>query len=528
MEFDLTELSSISSATRAFVLADERMVALTGQNHPYFSADRAIAAKNDFPADARMCLSKHLNAQYERLIGTAETHESVVSNINALENPDTYTVSTGQQLHLFLGPAFVLYKIMAVIRMTEDLKLKHPDKHFVPVYWLASEDHDIDEIRDTVVFGRNFRWNTDQTGACGRFHVREVAGLIEQIRTELSLNENNKALLNAFEVIYSTSETLADASIRLVNHLFGQYGLICLDADHSEFKSSIIPFIKKDVLDNANIEPFTAMSDLMAQNGYSTQLSGRDINFFYLQPGQRNRIVNENGVYKVQNTEISFSNSEMAEDIERHPERFSPNAMLRPLYQESILPNVAYIGGNAEVNYWLQISNVFKVNNINPPNLCLRPSVWIIPHKTGTWLNKSAIDPLKMLITANSENLLGFLNPGAEGIEALLADFTKLKKEAQDIAAQSNNKELHALAEAGKHYEKLLKSLNKHVIQTEKDKLQDKYQKLEEIYRIYFNIKEMQERKLNTLELLIKHENVAFRLKNDCKLQVGKGYLMTL
>jgi len=528
MEFDLTKLSSISSATRAFVSADESMVALAGQNHPYFSAESAIAAKQDFPADARMRLSEHLQSQYRRLTDTSDTSEAVLANIKALEKPDTYTVTTGQQLHLFLGPAFVLYKIMAIIRMTEDLNLKHPDKHFVPVYWLASEDHDIEEIRNTVVFGRNFRWNTDQSGACGRFHVREVAGLIDQIKSELTLSESNITLLNAFEAIYNTSETLADATLRLVNHLFGQYGLICMDADHAVFKSAVVPFIKKDILEKANIEPFAEMSRQMEKNGFSTQLSGRDINFFYLQTQQRNRIVYDNGVYQVQNTDISFSPSEIAEDIERHPERYSPNAMLRPLYQESILPNVAYIGGNAEVNYWLQITNVFKVNNINPPNLCLRPSVWIIPHKTGAWLQKSGIDPLKLLISANTENLIVFLNPGTEVRNDLTTAFAKLKKEAQDIAAQSNSKELHALVEAGKHYDKLLKSLDKHVIQTEKDKQQDKYQKLEEIYRIYFNIKEMQERKINALELLIKHENVAFKLKNDCELQLGKGYLMTL
>ena len=528
MEFELTELSSISTASRAFLNADKGMLAIIGQEHPYYSTDKAIAAKANFSAEARLRLSANLKAQYKRLISNTEEHNEVLANINALEKPDTYTVCTGQQLHLFLGPVFVLYKIMALIRMTEDLNLKYPDKHFVPVYWLASEDHDIDEIRNTVIFGKTFRWETTQTGACGRFHVKEVAGIIDQIRSQLTLSEDNKALLNTFETIYSTSETLADATVRLVNHLFGQYGLICLDADKSELKSAFKPVIKKDILENANIKPFNDLSKQMEQGGFSTQLSGRDINFFYLHEAKRNRIIQDNGVYKVQNTEICFTGSEISEDIDKHPERYSPNAMLRPLYQECILPNAAYIGGNAEVNYWLQIINVFKVNNINPPNLCLRPSVWIIPHKTGAWLNKTGIDPLKMLISANSDNLLGFLNPGSEGIKDRIADFTLLKKEIQDTAAQSHSKDLHALAEAGKQYEKLLKTLDKHLIQTEKEKMQDKYQKLEETYRIYFNIKEMQERKLNTLELLIKHENVAFRLKNDCKLQVGQGYLMTL
>lgn len=528
MEFKLSSAGSLSSASKAFAENEEKLIKLIGAEHPYFSIEKAINAKKSFPLLNRKVLVRELMSDYTRIVGESNIKPELRSNIELLNSENTYTICTGQQLHLFLGPAFVVYKILAIINTAADLNKKYPDKKFVPVYWLASEDHDFEEIRDTVLFNKKFVWQSNQTGACGRFHTKEVAGLIEEIRASFSLDQRSTDLLNAFSEIYRESANLADATIRVADMLFGSYGLICLNADKHSFKTLLKDGIKRDILQRANASAFERNSDELEKAGYSTQLHGREINYFYLNAAGRNRIVSENNIYKVVNTEISFTESEIIDEIENFPENFSPNAMLRPLYQETILPNISYFGGNAEVNYWLQIHNLFNINNINAPNLSLRPSVWIIPPRIMGWLQKHDIDPVKMLITSNSENLLSFLNDESTGLSDKIGFFNKLKKEVQDIVAQNISKELPALLEAGKTYEKLLKHLDKQLILIEKEKHSESYSKLKEIYSNYFDIKQIQERILNTLELLIKHDNVVFTLKNDLELKAGSGYLISL
>ncbi len=528
MEFKLSSAGSLSSASKAFAENDEKLIKLLGAEHPYFSVEKAIDAKKNFPLQNRKVLVRELMSDYIRILGEENIKPELRSNIELLNSENTYTVCTGQQLHLFLGPAFVVYKILAIIKKAAGLNQKYPDKKFVPVFWLASEDHDFEEIKDTVLFNKKFVWQSNQTGACGRFHTKEVAGLIQEIRDSFSLDQRSSDLLNSLDEIYSESDNLADATIRVADLLFGEHGLICLNADKPSYKILLKEGIKKDILQRANAIAFKKTSNEIENAGYSTQLHGREINYFYMVTSGRNRIVLEDKLYKVVNTGISFTESELENEIENHPENFSPNAMLRPLYQETILPNISYYGGNAEVNYWLQIHNLFNINNITPPNLALRPSVWIIPPRIMGWLQKHAINPVQLLITSNSGNLLSFLDSKTIGLSEKIGEFNRLKKEIQDIVAQNNSKELSPLLDAGKAYEKMLKHLDKQLILIEKEKHSDSYIKLQEIYSNYFDIKQIQERILNTLELLIKHDNVVFTLKNDLELKPGTGYLISI
>jgi bacillithiol biosynthesis cysteine-adding enzyme BshC len=527
MEFKLSEINTLSNTTKAFVNKDETLMEVIGKDSTYYSIEKAIENKRSFSQDYRSTLAKCILSDYNFLLNSEEDI-LVKSNINLLLNSNTYTVSTGQQLHLFLGPVFVIYKILAVIKLTESLKSRHPDKNFVPIYWLASEDHDFEEIKDSNLFGHKFTWQTNQTGACGRFTLDEVKLLIENIRNQVNLNLDKQKLLDEFEEIYSNSKNLSEATIKLCHKMFGGLGLVCLDADKKELKNQFSNVIEKDILEQINFKPFNRLTEALISKNYHTQLHCREINFFYLHKGIRNRIILENGQYSVIGTDINFSREEITKDIQEHPERYSPNAVLRPLYQETILPNIAYIGGNAEINYWIQISNIFEINKINKPNLVLRPSLWIIPSKSLDLLKKLNISGLDLLISQNPEKHMVSLGANEINFKDNIDTFNKFKKDFQNSVNQIDKSDFIKLVELGKAYEKALKNAEKSMIEIEKNKVDNSLKKLEDTFSNYFDIKHMQERKLNCLEMWIKYENVAFTLKNSIDFNPSNGYIFSL
>lgn len=505
MKFPSTELPILTNTTRDFVTENEQLKSIIGAAHPFYSIEKAIELKKG-QCD-RSTLVKVLNRCYEPIFKGHSNDDAVKNNIQLLANENTFTVTTGQQLHLFFGPAFVMYKIRSIIDTAKQLKIEYPQYNFVPVYWMAGEDHDFEEIKNTHVFNKTFTWNTDQQGACGRFHLNEVPELIQSIKDSVNMDEAQKELLQVFEDIYQQSKSLAEASAKCIHHFFGDEGVIAIDGDHTEFKSNIREMIKADVLDSANIAEFNQISEELEKNAYHIQLHARAINFFYLKEGLRKRIINENQIFKVVDTDIQFTRTEMLNEIETHPEHFSPNAVLRPVFQEFILPNCMYIGGNAEVNYWIQIKTLFEKNGTNAPVLKLRPNMWIIPQKIAEKLQKKDISEKSVLLAENDSELLGLLGGENEGVVELIESFEALRKRIQDTAAQYFSPELKGLIEQGKMYERQLKQLDKFVKEKSIEKNKVEFDKIKSIRDTYLNLNKIQERSIDSLEMLIKYGN---------------------
>ena len=229
---------------------------------------------------------------------------------------------------------------------------------------MATEDHDFQEINHIHLFGKKITWDSKQSGAVGRMHLDGFEGLLTELKSVLGNSENADKLISLFEKSYLTNDNLADATRYLVNELFGKYGLVILDGDEKRLKEQFISSIKKDVLQQGFEKSITKCSvDLV--NNYKAQAFVRTINFFKLSDGKRELI-------KDKITE---------KEIQNNPASFSPNVLLRPLYQETILPNIAYIGGGAEVAYWMQLKTAFHQENIPFPILMLRNSVLFMDNK---------------------------------------------------------------------------------------------------------------------------------------------------
>ena len=355
-----------------------------------FLNHKKVIADRDILADV-------LTNQYaQNGLSTAFHAQLATANISLLRDVATYTVTTGHQLNIFAGPLYFIYKIVTAIKLSRQLKAAFPDKNFVPVYWMASEDHDFAEINYTNIGGKKVHWWHEASGATGRINPETMRQALNQYKGALGIDNHANELADIVETAYTNFDKLADATRYLVNALFGQYGLVIIDADDIRFKQQFAPVIERDIIEQNSYKNITATNKKLQQLGVHIQVNPREINFFYLMDGLRERIVFEDEQYKVLNTEISFSEAGLKQEIVEHSERFSPNVVMRPLYQEYILPNIAYIGGGAEIVYWLELKSNFDQYKVDFPVLILRNSGLIITKETAAKISKMELQPAEL------------------------------------------------------------------------------------------------------------------------------------
>ncbi len=365
-------------------LAEKESLRLFYNHFPTLENLEKSSKERVFDSNKREILRDVLQEQYASYPTGLAKHQ-----IDSLLQPNTFTVTTGHQLNIFSGPLYVIYKMVTTIRLAQQLKEKYPHCHFVPVYWMATEDHDFEEINHFHLFNKKYIWQTDQTGAVGRLHPEGIQAIFAQISDKLPI----------FEKAYLEHATLADATRYWAHALFENQGLICLDADHPRLKKQFISVIKADIFDHTTQTIVSQTSEKLGKAGYKTQVNAREINFFYLDGNLRERVTeNPQGGYQVLNTSLSFTKEALEQEIETHPEKFSPNVLLRPVYQETILPNLAYIGGPAEVVYWLQLKELFEALHTPFPVVMPRNFALLINHNTQKRLEKTGLRPEELFV----------------------------------------------------------------------------------------------------------------------------------
>ncbi|HEU4496394.1 MAG TPA: bacillithiol biosynthesis cysteine-adding enzyme BshC, partial [Flavobacterium sp.] len=324
---------------------------------------------------SRKVLVSVLKKQYAGINASALTN----ANIEALSDPKTYTITTGHQLNLFTGPLYFLYKIVSAVNLAEELKARYPEYSFVPVYWMATEDHDFEEINHFNLNGKKICWNRDASGPVGRLDAEGLEKVFEVLALELGQGKNADSLKKLFKDAYLSHSDLAGATRFLANALFGHKGLVVLDADEALLKKAFIPFAKEELLSQTSHQKVTEAS--VHLKDYGIQVNPREINLFYIEDNLRERIILKERFYHVNNTGLKFSEPEILALLESSPEKFSPNVIMRPLYQEAILPNLCYIGGGGEIAYWLELKPYFDASSITFPILLLRNSVLLATEK---------------------------------------------------------------------------------------------------------------------------------------------------
>src|SRR5258707_4734559 len=326
---------------------------------PAMAAVTRVARKVDYPEDRRAKVASILRRQNIALGAGAET----LSNLDHLEKGAVAVVS-GQQVGLFSGPAYAIYKALTAVQIAEELT--RGGIPAVPVFWMATEDHDLDEVRTATWFDqgklRRFELPVVETG-------RPVGGILLGAKVEplareaaeLLSNQGSDLLAQYLTESYRPEETYGSAFAKLFTRLFAQQGLILMDPLDSGLHRVATPLYQHALAERDAVnEKLLQRGKDLDRAGFDAQVkvTSRSTLLFYLGEGVRQVITASNG--KFQAGEKTWAREELVHLTHAEPGKFSPNALFRPVVQDYLLPTAAYVAGPAEISYFAQSEVVYR------------------------------------------------------------------------------------------------------------------------------------------------------------------------
>ena len=464
--------------------------------------EQAVADRKNYAID-RSLLGNTLTNQYKNMPQSAK----LTQNIASLYNHNTYTVCTAHQPNIFTGHLYFIYKILHAIQLCDLLKAAMPTNYFVPVYYMGSEDADLAELGEVYIKGETYQWQTNQTGAVGRMLIdKNFIQIIESIAGQLAVEEHGTSIMDVVKKMYTEGTTIQSATFQFVHYLFNDYGLVVLLPDDRQLKASFAPIIKKELEEQFSAKAVAStVAELQAE--YTVQASGRPINLFYLANNTRERIEAVKNEYAVVNTTIKYTAENIKLALLHQPELFSPNVILRPVYQELLLPNVAFIGGGGEISYWLTLKKVFEEAAVFFPPLILRNSYSIIDKNVASLLAGLGLQPHE-IFKAEKQLIDELVKKATTNVlqvddekEALKVVYEKIKQVANKVDTTLSC-HVHALRTQALHR---LDILEKKMLKAEKKKFDAQQRQIKKIKTALYPNHTLQERKDNVLSYISKY-----------------------
>ena len=315
-----------------------------------------------------------------------DADDDVITSIDKLLDDQSLVVVTGQQLTLYGGPLFTIYKILTAISYAKRWEKKF-NRPVIPVFWMADEDHDYEEaatigIPDKDEFQKLFyESNNRQKKRVFDIELGEgVNPFLEEIINHQFETDFSKNLWNHLESFYHSETTFGKAFGKWILHLFGKHGLILAGTNHKKAKEIIKDSLQKSVERTTdNFDALSKISDELKQAGYHQQVYVQPSNLFWIdEDGNRQKLNFENGGWSADNEKVKWKAPELINEINNHPDRFSPNVFLRPVTQNFLLPAAAYVAGPGEIAYYAQTKEFYKGFDLEIPIILPRFSATII------------------------------------------------------------------------------------------------------------------------------------------------------
>ena len=498
---------------------DKAYAALDKSLHPFYvhppsleQFAQVIKAREDYPTDRKL-LVEVLREQYDEL----GHHEAVDQQIETLGNPQTYTVTTAHQPSLFTGPLYYIYKICSTIHLTRDLNEAYPEHHFVPVFVSGGEDHDFEEINHFHLFGQTYTWEEEAKGPVGRLGLEGVRKVLEEVLERLGSGDHAESLrallLRSFGKAIGL-KTYGQAALKFTHELFRSFGLVVLNMDHPKLKAAFRPMLQKELFESPSESLILEQSAALEQRGYKAQATPRNINLFYMEDGLRERVVRENGHFEALNTDKKWSPQELETLVADHPESLSPNVVMRPLYQEHILPNLAYIGGGGELAYWMERRTQFEAFGIPYPMLVRRNSVLWIDKGNNKKREQLGIE-MENIWEEEDALIRAFLERNAS-VELTFDQenerFDKLYKDLADKAKPIDPTVAKAILAEHARQQKSFQNLQGRIVRAEKQNKENSVNKIRKWKEKLFPNNGLQERHDNFMEFYLKYGPAYFEM----------------
>ena len=506
------DVPQFSDKDIAYATADERL-------RPFYKYDVTLEAFEQVIADKardntdRQLLVDVLSEQYADL----PKNDLALTRVQSLGGAQTFTVITAHQPSLFTGPLYFIYKICSAINLSRQLAKRYPEQTFVPVFITGGEDHDFAEINHARIYGNTISWENDEGGSVGAMATDTLSPALAQLQDILGTRDRAVSIYERIEAAYQRKETYGAASVALVHELFGEEGLVVADMAKPAFKAAFRPIMEREIFDQVSQPLVEKAQQALVDAGFSEQAHAREINLFYLSDGRRDRIVLDGQRYSVLDTDKAFNEAELREELRQHPERFSPNVVMRPLFQELIFPNLAYIGGGGELAYWLERKEQFAAFDLNFPMLIRRNSVLWIDGGNRKKIDKLGLDYRELFRDADliirdyvadqSDNELS-LGKELREVEAI---FSRIAEKAKEIDPTLEK----AVLGEGTKQTKAIENLEGRLRRTEKQRFDVAMNQIRTLRDKLFPDDSLQERKDNFLNIYLQEGEEMFSVLLD-------------
>lgn len=478
-------------------------------------------AKSEVPREELVAV---LKAQYEGL----SPSQAQINRIEKLLEPTAFTVTTAHQPSLFTGPLYYIYKIVSTIKLARQLQDAYPDYTFLPLFITGGEDHDFEEINHLQLFGKTVQWENEESGAVGQMSTDSLKPVLAEVKDILGDSLRAESLYAMLEEAVERHRRYADVARYITHQLFKDYELLILDPSHPKLKGRFTPYIKEEIFEQPSKGLVESTVAELEKAGFSEQAYPRAINFFYLGNGFRERIVEEDGKYQVLNQNIEWDRAALEQEIEEHPERFSPNVVMRPIYQECILPNIAYVGGGGELAYWLERRKQFEHFGVNFPVLIRRNSVLFVDKGSSKRLRKLDLSVTDLF--GDVEALIkDYVKQHTENEISLKAEKAELQKVFKQVEAKAKEVDptlVKAAAAEGARQLNSLGQLEGKLMKAEKQRHDTAVNQMRKLKEKLFPGNGLQERHDNFMMFYLKYGDDFFRMLFAALDPLKKGFVI--
>ena len=325
-----------------------------------------------------------------------------LGHIESMEREQACAVVTGQQVGLFSGPLYTIYKALTTIKLAERLSRDGPGK-CVPVFWLASDDHDLAEIDHIVLLDKDNRLEEVRCGmpsgepkipASALVLPPEIADCLRRLADLTQESEFKADILAALSEAYRPGRGWVEAFARWITRLFQSHGLIFIDASHPRLKELGGEVFYREISEeSAATPPALAASQRLRDAGYEVQIQLHEgiLNIFYAER-ERRSVQWDGHAFEIKDPRETRSKEDLLSLAKEKPFLFSPNVLLRPIYQDTLLPTVVYIGGPGEIAYFAQMKGVYEKFGLPMPVIYPRKSLTVVERKIDRILAKYRLD----------------------------------------------------------------------------------------------------------------------------------------
>ena len=450
-----------------------------------------------------------IKKQYQNTVFYKSDLQKVNKNISNLLLTDSQTVTTGHQLNILASPLFLIYKVVNIIALANKLSLTL-NRSVIPIFWMASEDHDFKEIKSCNIFNKSYTWGANyKDQSVASMSTDGIKTILQEISSNTDDFPNKNELMDAFENIYSDNKNYTNAHRALLTFFFGKYGLLIFDSNDRLLKKHFVSNFKSEFShQKASLSIKETNSELSKH--YKVHLNPMDDNVFYLKKASRIKILRKKNIFKLSDGSKKWTQEELFIELDKYPERFSPNVVLRPLYQEKILPNIVYIGGPSEISYWIQLKKLFDLENQCFPILMLRNFVLNLSKKDVKLLKKYNIKYSELFLSKDlvlhnymKKNAAVNFNLEIQKIDLILDSIINKSKKVNSGLTVHTEVVL-------KKIKKDLSRLDRKIINSQKDGHLIAFKKINNLFDdLYFNGK-IQERSASYIPYYMKYGSSFF------------------